>query len=114
MLDYDWPGNVRELKNVVERALIMNRGEPLVFTDALIPKKADRSNRPSGGSEESANLDAVVSGHIRKVLASTRGRVHGPEAAELLGVNPSTLRKRMSKLGIGYGRRFRVKPEETL
>ncbi|MEE9911041.1 MAG: hypothetical protein K4571_04885 [Deltaproteobacteria bacterium] len=51
---------------------------------------------------------------MRKVLASTRGRVHGLDgAAHLLGVNPSTLRKRMSKLGIGYGRRFRVKQEET-
>ncbi len=113
LLDYDWPGNVRELENVVERALIMNRGEPLVFTDALIPKKADRSNRPPGTGEESINLDAVVASHIRKVLASTRGRVHGPDgAAQLLGVNPSTLRKRMSKLGIGYGRSFKMKREE--
>jgi len=115
LLDYDSPGNVRELENVVERALILNRGEPLVVADALIPKRSDRNLRPSGAGEKSTNLDAVVSSHIRKVLASTRGRVHGPDgAANLLGVNPSTLRKRMSKLGIGYGRKFRVKQEETM
>ncbi|MEE9911038.1 MAG: sigma 54-interacting transcriptional regulator [Deltaproteobacteria bacterium] len=114
LLDYDWPGNVRELENVIERALILNRGEPLVIADALIPKKPDPNSRPSGAGEESTNLDAVIVSHIRKVLASTRGRVHGPEgAAQLLGVNPSTLRKRMSKLGIGYGRRYRVKQKET-
>ena len=39
--------------------------------------------------------------HIRQALAATEGRVHGPDgAAALLGINPSTLRSRMKKLGI--------------
>ena len=45
--------------------------------------------------------------HIRRVLDQTDGQVHGPEgAAAILGLNASTLRHRMDKLGIVYGRRF--------
>jgi formate hydrogenlyase transcriptional activator len=39
--------------------------------------------------------------HIRRALAATGGRVNGPKgAAKVLGMNPSTLRSRMEKLGI--------------
>jgi len=45
---------------------------------------------------------------ISKVLTLTNGKVHGPGgAAELLGINPSTLRGRMSRLGIKYVRKIR-------
>jgi transcriptional regulator with GAF, ATPase, and Fis domain len=51
-------------------------------------------------------LDDVVIAHIHKVLAKTGGKVHGPNgAARLLGVNSSTLRNKMNKLGIQYGRK---------
>ena len=43
--------------------------------------------------------------HIQKVLKITNGKIHGPGgAAELMGINPSTLRNRMNKLAIPYGR----------
>mgnify|MGYP000964216353 CR=1 FL=1 len=110
LLDYEWPGNVRELENVVERALILNQGETLTFADSIIAKKSGQTASASGEAEASVNLDAVTAAHITKVLRTTNGRVHGPDgAACLLGINPSTLRKRMSKLGIGYGRRFKMK-----
>ena len=52
---------------------------------------------------KSTGLDDVVAGHIEKVLAMTGGRIHGEGgAAELLGINASTLRNRMNKLGIQY------------
>jgi len=55
--------------------------------------------------EATLDLDAVVAAHIRKVLELTGGQVQGEGgAAELLGINPSTLRSRMKKLGIAYGR----------
>jgi transcriptional regulator with GAF, ATPase, and Fis domain len=60
------------------------------------------------GEEETESLDVVVSRHIQRVLARTGGKVNGPHgAAALLGVNPSTLRNRMKKLGIPFGRKAR-------
>jgi DNA-binding NtrC family response regulator len=107
LLNYDWPGNVRELENVVERALILNRENPFISTESLITPKSHESPAQSGSVEEALKLDVVVSKHIRKVLELTNGRVHGSEGtAHLLGINPSTLRKRMTKLGIDYGRRY--------
>lgn len=50
-------------------------------------------------------LDAVISAHIRRVLERAGGKIHGPGGAgELLGVNPNTLRSKMRKFGIPFGR----------
>jgi DNA-binding NtrC family response regulator len=104
-MDYHWPGNVRELENMVERALILNKGEPLTFDGLPGDKQANRSSIPGEPQDHSLNLDAIVSNHIRRVLELTNGKVHGKGgAAELLGINPSTLRNRMNQLGIPYGR----------
>jgi len=97
---YDWPGNVRELQNVIERAIIINPEGPIEF-DSLTTK-------PSSGklsNMEVINLDKAIAKHIMKVLSLTNGKVHGKDgAADKLGVNPSTLRNRMNKLGIDYKR----------
>jgi transcriptional regulator with GAF, ATPase, and Fis domain len=51
------------------------------------------------------NLSEINSMHIRQILRLANGRVNGPGgAAELLGIHPNTLRKRMDKLGIPYKR----------
>jgi formate hydrogenlyase transcriptional activator len=106
LMAYHWPGNVRELENVVERALILSKGGPLAFADLAAGKSDDRSRIPVGLQDESLTLDEVMSRHIRRVLEMTHGKVHGKGgAAELLGINPSTLRNRMNQLGIPYGRR---------
>jgi transcriptional regulator with GAF, ATPase, and Fis domain len=59
----------------------------------------------AGGSPAAAPplipLEDSERAHIRRALAAAGGRVHGPDgAAQLLGINPSTLRSRMQKLGI--------------
>jgi len=106
LMDYHWPGNVRELENMVERALILNKGEPLTFDGLPGGKQGDRSSIPGEPQDHSLKLDEVVSRHIRRVLEMTNGKVHGKGgAAEVLEINPSTLRNRMNQLGIPYGRR---------
>ena len=102
---YHWPGNVRELENVVERALILNKDGPLRFDRFITVRQEDKPPALSAHESEPLNLDEVISSHIQRVLKMTNRKVHGPGgAAELMGINPSTLRNRMNKLGIPYGR----------
>jgi transcriptional regulator with GAF, ATPase, and Fis domain len=106
LMAYDWPGNVRELENIVERALIVNKeGEPLYF-DNLLPHKETKETIPGHSGNESLLLDDAMARHIKYVLDFTKGKVHGKGgAAEVLGINASTLRARMRNLGISFGRR---------
>jgi PAS domain S-box-containing protein len=103
LLEYDWPGNVRELQNIVERELILNPNGPLRF-DALSANKPEEApTQVATANFGLKKLDDVVSSHIQNVLAVTEGRIHGDNgAAAVLGVNASTLRNRMNKLGIKY------------
>ncbi len=103
---YQWPGNVRELGNIVERALILNPAGPINFTE-LLPKTADNSDSGPDGSERTMGsvsewgLDDAMKRHIVRCLEVTKGRVEGSGgAADLLKVNPSTLRHRMKRLGV--------------
>jgi transcriptional regulator with GAF, ATPase, and Fis domain len=95
LLDYDWPGNIRELQNIVERAVVLASG-PIVNLDASML-------RPSGEAQTSPTetLENVERNHILRALQETGWVIHGKKgAAEVLGINPSTLRSRMEKLGI--------------
>jgi transcriptional regulator with GAF, ATPase, and Fis domain len=110
LMNYHWPGNVRELENVIERELILHRNSPLAFEsfEEFMISDIEHSNKDK--TEETFILNDVISRHIRHVLRLTEGKIHGPDgAAELLGVNPSTLRNRMNKLWIPYGRNFTQK-----
>lgn len=103
---YDWPGNVRELANVVERAMIRTPAGPLDFielnTNAPLP--VDDNLFPAC-PDGPLPLDEVTRHYLQKVLQITGGKVSGQGgAAELLAVNPHTLRSRLRKLGVPFGR----------
>ena len=97
---YNWPGNIRELQNVIERAVISSKGDTLrvdVLEGSSVIKKADPELEESGPIK----LDDVDRAHILKILDLCNWRIHGENgAAELLDINPSTLRSRMKKLDI--------------
>ena len=104
LMAYSWPGNVRELENVVERAIILSRGQPLTFNNIVWADNEEHVETTTP-QMKSTILDHVVSRHIRQVLKTANGKINGPGgAAELLGLNPGTLRHRMNMLGIPYGR----------
>ena len=105
---YHWPGNVRELENVVERALIRSSAsaQPHLHFDELNLSPVSPSTTASVPSADPApprvlNMDEAMKVHIESVLRLTQGKIAGPGgAAGLLGLPVSTLRNRMSRLGM--------------
>jgi len=95
---YPWPGNVRELENVIERAVIVTSGSMLQLAEPLRPSASTvgrQSNAPI------KTLSEIEKEHILNVLTKTHWNISGKGgAAELLGLNSSTLRGRMRKHGI--------------
>ena len=92
--NYEWPGNVRELENVLERAVINSSGPKLRLADEL-KKSSTKLNK------NRKTMEAVERDHIVQVLEQTQWNVSGKNgASEILGLNRSTLRARMRKLGI--------------
>jgi transcriptional regulator with GAF, ATPase, and Fis domain len=101
-----WPGNVRELENAVERALIQHRHGPLSFDRIIKERGSDTPAFTLDTRPGPLRLDDVMRSHIEKVLQGCGGKVNGPGgAAAVLGIHPNTLRNRMQKLGIAFGRR---------
>jgi transcriptional regulator with GAF, ATPase, and Fis domain len=93
---YSWPGNVRELENVIERAMILSPG-PLLMIDEP-PEQND--DGPSGPTS-TQSLEDVERAHILQVLESCGWKIAGKgNTADRVGMNASTFRSRMKKLGI--------------
>ena len=96
LVQYEWPGNVRELKAQIERSMILSSGPTLLLSESFA--KPSESRR---GGVPSSSLDEMDRTHIVGVLEDCGWRVKGANnAADRLGLKPSTLRYRMSKLGI--------------
>ena len=92
--NYHWPGNIRELENVLERAVINSSGNKLRLMDNLNNPQKDLTTTPK-------TLEKVEREHIVRILEETHWKVRGKNgASEILGLNSSTLRARMRKLGI--------------
>ena len=90
---YRWPGNVRELENVVERAVILARGDELVVGPGICPpgKKHGRGALP-------LRLEEIEKTAIEEALSESGGRVGGHGgAAERLGLRPTTLSSKLRK-----------------
>lgn len=104
---HDWPGNVRELQNVVDRALILSPGDTLELDPSFLAVANPPSEESAPVVETAApasprrTLAEAERDHIIVVLEDCGWKINGKgNAAERLGVHPSTLRHRMKKLGI--------------
>jgi len=112
MQEYPWPGNVRELQNLIERAVVLSAGpvlnlDPQLLSPASFAAPAANSGPPPAAPElpmklgDPPSLEDIQRRHILAVLEQTRWVIEGPEgAANILKLNPSTIRSRMKKLGI--------------
>ena len=97
---YSWPGNVRELENVIERAIILTRGEELIVSAALFP-------RPSGSARGALprRLEEIERTAIEDALTESKGRIGGPAgAAERLGMRRTTLYSKLARHDIDPAR----------
>lgn len=99
---YAWPGNLRELCNAVERAVIMVKGDRILPAD--LPMELRSATTAGGEAEDGApqvgsaiSLEKLEEAHLRKIL----GRISNlGEAAELLGIDQTTLYRKRRKIGL--------------
>jgi DNA-binding NtrC family response regulator len=96
---YEWPGNVRELENALERAAILTKGSEIGL-DALPSRITSPAATPLVSERPPANptLEAVERAYILWVLQSEGG--NKARAAEVLGIDPSTLYRKLNRYGM--------------
>jgi DNA-binding NtrC family response regulator len=91
--NYDFPGNVRELANIIERAVIVAKGDEIDVTDLPEGLRAAAAQRARAGGRPT--LREVEADYIREVLASTNG--NKAEAARILGISRKNLYERLAR-----------------
>jgi len=99
LVSYTWPGNVRELENALERAVILTPDEE-IQPSALPGRVTARVSEPLVADRVPSNptLEAVERAYIMWVLQSEGG--NKSRAAEALGIDPSTLYRKLSRYGV--------------
>ena len=101
LVRYPWPGNVRELENVIERAVILTQGQSLQLEESFGLSDVGIGGREGTTGTPSSRLEEVEREHILRVLQECGWRIKGKSnAAERLGLHPSTLLHRLKRLGI--------------
>jgi len=93
---YEWPGNVRELENALEHAVVLSRG-PLIEGSALPERITKRRKEPlvAERSYRNPTLEVIERAYIMWVLQAEGG--NKTRAAEVLGIDPSTLYRKLSR-----------------
>ncbi len=104
LMNYDFPGNIRELENIIEHAFVLCRG-PRIEVDHLPRDVHSNVEKPAPGIEPASQnpLKRAESAAVLEVLEKHGG--HRRRAARELGIDKTTLWRKMKKLGITYPRR---------
>jgi DNA-binding NtrC family response regulator len=95
LMDYDWPGNVRELENIIERALVIGKG------DEISPDDLPFSRKELGTEAFPKSLKMMEKVHIRRILEATGWNIS--QASRELGVDRQTLYNKIEKYEIKRG-----------
>jgi DNA-binding NtrC family response regulator len=98
LLRYAWPGNIRELRNVLERGMIVGRGETRLEPASLPPEVRGATPQLSGDEQDGRTLQDVERAHIERTLRQHDGnRTH---ASRALGISRATLIKKIKEFGL--------------
>ena len=99
IMAYDWPGNVRELENALERAVTLTKGDSIPRS-AIPDKISERKAEPLVAERLHKNppLEIIEQAYITWVLQSEGG--NKTRAADVLGIDPSTLYRKLSRYGV--------------
>ena len=104
LLTYEWPGNVRELENVVERGVVLARGEEITMD--LLPRELQQNAAAPSPSQlpEGLQFYDAVSRYERQLIEAALRRSGGvqKQAAKILGLKPTTLNEKIKRLGIQH------------
>ena len=96
LMSYDWPGNVRQLENIIERAFALGEGDMICVKD--LPSEIRNMDRQMNISDANLNLVENEKVLIKRALQQTLG--NKAEAAQLLGINITTVYRKMEKYRI--------------
>ncbi|MBU0717036.1 MAG: sigma-54 dependent transcriptional regulator [Planctomycetes bacterium] len=101
LLGYSWPGNVRELRNVIERGVLLSKGETLEGEDIVLGRVDHATSStaiPLTLPPQGVDLRALGDDFVRQALAQTNNDL--PRAAKLLGLTLLELRLRLERIGL--------------
>jgi DNA-binding NtrC family response regulator len=95
LFSHNWPGNVRELENVIERSMVLAKGDFIEPRD--LPEEL-RGHRSAALKDPTQDLDCIEKEHIRSILERCEWNKY--RAAKLMGISRSTLYSKIRKHGL--------------
>jgi DNA-binding NtrC family response regulator len=107
LTSYDWPGNVRELENIIERAVILEDGNEVTAESlnvSIFPERLRKQARSASEGQlgvSGVTLEELEQQYLLQTLEQTGWKKKN--AAEILGINPSTLYRKLQRYGMDGG-----------
>ncbi|MBT6700653.1 MAG: sigma-54-dependent Fis family transcriptional regulator, partial [Gammaproteobacteria bacterium] len=100
LLKHQWPGNVRELDNVIQRAMILKRGNEIQADDIMLEVVTGFQQSESESDDDSGQLQNDLRDRETEVILDTLKAFNGSrkQTAEKLGISPRTLRYKLARL----------------